>query len=258
MEQLLAVDPAARQLVEELPALGKTLHSLPREKIGEDLGPRVLQLAQRRMLTEPPQANPENTRKSSPLRRRPLGEAAALPNTIRGMFSRQALVWSGLAVAIAVMMMIWNRPAETRRIALAPSPAAPESPAAEPAERTQHLTIQALPKPGVAAETLRKLKSPQAPQARRRRRRLGRLALRRLNRPPPPILPRQWTKTQRAVASASRLLPAFAATRDSFRLAGWRRSLPPQKRPRRCRSRSRQSKRDSAPNRAHRKQPPAE
>ena len=37
-------------------------------------------------------------------------------NTVRGMLSRQALVWSGLAVAIAVMMMIWNRPPETHAL----------------------------------------------------------------------------------------------------------------------------------------------
>ena len=50
VEQVLATSPAARQLLEELRALGGTLQSLPQEKLDEDLSERVLQLAERRML----------------------------------------------------------------------------------------------------------------------------------------------------------------------------------------------------------------
>ena len=137
VDQLLAADPTARQWVEEFRALGKTLQSLPREKLGEDFAPRVLELAQRRILAqtprEPPQAQPAEP------------PQPAWRNTVRGMFSRRALLWSGLAVAIAVMMMIWNPPPENRRIAVAPPrarPKSPESSAAKPAERSGPLTIQ--------------------------------------------------------------------------------------------------------------------
>ena len=57
VEQLLAASPAARQLLDELRTLSTTLQSLPQQKLGEDLGPRVLRLAERRMLTEPPSAD---------------------------------------------------------------------------------------------------------------------------------------------------------------------------------------------------------
>ena len=42
VEQLLATSPEARQLFEELRALGSTLQGLPQEKLDEDLSARVL------------------------------------------------------------------------------------------------------------------------------------------------------------------------------------------------------------------------
>ena len=51
IEELLATSPATRRLLEQLRALSNTLHALPRESLGEDLSPRVLRLAERRMLT---------------------------------------------------------------------------------------------------------------------------------------------------------------------------------------------------------------
>jgi hypothetical protein len=94
-EQLLASNPAARQWVEDMRALSHTLHALPRQTLGEDLGPRVLRLAEQRMLAGAP---PAQGAAEPP---RPLWR-----ETLRGMLSRRALVWSGLAVAIAVMMML--------------------------------------------------------------------------------------------------------------------------------------------------------
>ncbi len=151
VEQLLAADPAARQLLEEFRALGKTLQSLPREKLGEDLDSRVLQLAQRRMAAETPQQpqemrSPEKQCAEPP---QPLRRNSGWRGTVRGMFSRQAIVWSGLAVAVAVMMTVWNHPRETRRIAMTPPPAAPVSAAVKPAEPAQSLTIQAVPEPAM-------------------------------------------------------------------------------------------------------------
>ena len=52
MERLLAANPAARQLLDELRALSATLQALPQEKLGEDLSRQVLRVAERRMLTE--------------------------------------------------------------------------------------------------------------------------------------------------------------------------------------------------------------
>src|SRR6516162_1162616 len=50
-EQILAGSAEARQLLEELRAMSGTLQSLPQLKLDEDLGPRVLQVAERRMLS---------------------------------------------------------------------------------------------------------------------------------------------------------------------------------------------------------------
>ena len=50
VERLLAADPAVRQLLDEMRALGATLQACRRD-VGEDLGPQVLRIAQRRMLT---------------------------------------------------------------------------------------------------------------------------------------------------------------------------------------------------------------
>jgi hypothetical protein len=49
-EQRLAEDPQARQTVLELRALSQQLRSMPREVVGEDLGPTILQRAERTML----------------------------------------------------------------------------------------------------------------------------------------------------------------------------------------------------------------
>src|SRR6516165_2877555 len=57
-EQILASSAEARQLLEELRALGGTLQSLPQEKLDENLGARVLEIAERRMLS------PEEPKKS--------------------------------------------------------------------------------------------------------------------------------------------------------------------------------------------------
>ena len=50
VEQILAASPEARQLLEELRAVGSTLQGLPQEKLDEDLSARVLEVAERRML----------------------------------------------------------------------------------------------------------------------------------------------------------------------------------------------------------------
>ena len=66
VERLLAADPAARQLLDELRALSAALHALPQQKLGEDLSRQVLRVAERRM---PPRAS-RASRSLRPRRRR--------------------------------------------------------------------------------------------------------------------------------------------------------------------------------------------
>ena len=63
VEQILATSPEARQLLEELRALGGRLQSLPQQRLGEDLSARVLEVAERRMLL--PDRPPERLRRQA-------------------------------------------------------------------------------------------------------------------------------------------------------------------------------------------------
>jgi len=109
VERLLAASPAARQLIDELRALSSSLQALPSHRIGEDISAQVLRRAERRMLSEPARAarSPE----------------AVLPRVPRGKLWRtllrrvarpRTLAWSGVAVAVAVLLMVLN-PETTRR-----------------------------------------------------------------------------------------------------------------------------------------------
>jgi len=111
VERLLAENPKAKQLLDELRALSATLQSLPQEKIGENLAPYVLRQAERELLTG-----------SRP--------AAAAPSRLREMIShmlsRRALAWAGAAVAIAVIFTIsehhQRRQQRDRAIAIGQAP----------------------------------------------------------------------------------------------------------------------------------------
>jgi hypothetical protein len=94
VERLLAANPAARQLLDELRALSTALQSLPQQKLGEDLSAQVLRVAERRMLTagEPDDA----LAKSEPFSRM----------IFRRFLNRRALVWTGIAAAVAIMIAI--------------------------------------------------------------------------------------------------------------------------------------------------------
>jgi hypothetical protein len=130
MERLLATDPAARRLLDELKALSQTLQSLPQEKLGEDLSQRVLQAAERRMLTE---GGPGDD------------ELAPMPldrSIFRSIISRRTLVWLSLTAAIAIVITINDRwqggPVQVARNEL-PAAAEPKPGESEPP------TIQAMP-----------------------------------------------------------------------------------------------------------------
>jgi hypothetical protein len=106
VECLLATNPTARQLFDELHALSTTLQALPQQKLGEDLSQKVLRIAERRMLTEGEPDRPE----VSPDAPVPLTRAI-----FQRFLTRRAVVWAGMAVAIAVMISIHDRQQQAHR-----------------------------------------------------------------------------------------------------------------------------------------------
>ena len=99
IERLLATNPAARQLLDELRALSATLQALPQQKVGEDLSQRVLRVAERRML-----AGEESRQTEPPPLPVPLGRS------IFRRFTRpRTLVWLGLTAAVALVIVINER-----------------------------------------------------------------------------------------------------------------------------------------------------
>jgi len=118
MDRLLAANPAARQLLDELRTLSTTLQSLPQQKVGEDLGPRVVRIAERRMLTEEPPGDVERA------------QFAAVPlarSIFRRILQPRAVVWLSITAVVAAMIMLneRQRPAPAgkadREVALAPA-----------------------------------------------------------------------------------------------------------------------------------------
>jgi len=113
VEKMLAVSPEARQLFEELRALGTTLQNLPQQKLDEDFSLRVLETAERRMLTasdskgdarEQDRAKPAAGRAAETLK--PWWRGISW----HGMLSRRALVWSGIVVVAALMLHFMSQP----------------------------------------------------------------------------------------------------------------------------------------------------
>ena len=118
VEQLLAASPEARQLLEELRALGSTLQALPQAKLDEDLSARVLKVAERRMLLPdraadkiPDEAGdkPSAGRAAEALKGSDADSTGWLgvpwrEISLRGMFSKRALIWSCVVVVTAVII----------------------------------------------------------------------------------------------------------------------------------------------------------
>ncbi len=101
VEQLLADNSEARDLLAELKALRADIKSLPRHRLEADFSERVL-----RQIAE--KADAPSAGKANPLRSAP----ASLPpqesdrSSERGI--RRALLWSSLAVAAAVLIMVFS------------------------------------------------------------------------------------------------------------------------------------------------------
>jgi anti-sigma factor RsiW len=93
VEARLAADPAARQLLEQLRSVSQAVQELPRESLGEDLRAAILQRAQ---------ANKVETDAVLPWPR---------PQLSAGR-TRRAWMWTGLAVAAALLIMVFQPNAE--------------------------------------------------------------------------------------------------------------------------------------------------
>lgn len=146
IEQLLAVSPAARQLMDELRALSVTLQSLPSHKIGEDISGDVLRAVQYRLINDPDESPEPSV--TIPMWKRALRRAAKPRN----------LVWPLAAAAAAILMMLNAQGPDARRdpgMALhVPKAAAPEkAPAADEKlnREDENLEIRALPEDRAAS-----------------------------------------------------------------------------------------------------------
>ncbi|NLF08073.1 MAG: hypothetical protein GX594_08845 [Pirellulaceae bacterium] len=95
VERLLAADPAARHILEDLRALSAALRALPREELGEDLSAEVLRAAGRRVLLEGP-PNADDSATAVPLGRAFLGRE----------LNARIIAYAGITIALAVVIMI--------------------------------------------------------------------------------------------------------------------------------------------------------
>lgn len=100
VESRLAIDPAARQLLEELRAVSQAINQLPPAALEEDLREPVLRRAEREMLasdSHAPHAPSAAGRFAELVRRVPIGR------------SRRAWFWAGAAIAAGLLIMIVER-----------------------------------------------------------------------------------------------------------------------------------------------------
>ncbi len=124
VERLLVSEPSARPFLDELRALSTTLQSLRTEKVGVDLSDAVLRTAERRMLADSPRAA---SRGIGPL-------FAAWSEVARRIAANpRVIVWSGLAVVVALMLAL-TAPDGGRHNEIAGDPTAAEPDPRPPAE----------------------------------------------------------------------------------------------------------------------------
>jgi len=128
VEQLLAQNAAARQLLDELRALSATLQSLPARKLEEGLSGDVLRIAERRMLAE----SPEPGQAAEPSPGETTAETPLWRMIVRRALQPRNLLWPAIAVAAAILIMVMNpdrrqgeKDLAERRVAMAPKEAPP-------------------------------------------------------------------------------------------------------------------------------------
>lgn len=108
VEQLLATNADARQLVDELRALSTTLQSLPAQKVGESLSDRVMRIAERRTLAGSVVKTDEDTSADKEAHR-PVRARTDWPRAFRRLAQPRTILWPAAAVAVAVVIMLSNR-----------------------------------------------------------------------------------------------------------------------------------------------------
>ena len=100
VEQWLAEDAEAQQTLEQLRAVSASLQGLPAAKLGEDLAERVLRAAEHQILAEPTTLAEEKSADTS--------VESLKPRTLLQRFlSPRAIAWSGIAVAVAILLTIF-------------------------------------------------------------------------------------------------------------------------------------------------------
>ena len=135
VEQLLASDPAARQLFSDLRALSSTLQSLPQHRLKESLSDAVLHQAEHEMLAGP-----------LPKDDRPVPQAMAWWSIVRRFTRPRTLVWLGLTAAVAILLSVTDpgrRPQMVRQ-ELAQAPVKTEA-SPEPRTRSEAPSMRAIP-----------------------------------------------------------------------------------------------------------------
>lgn len=101
VERLLAADPEARQLVDELRALSSSVKALPPHAIGRDISEEVISRAQRQMPTPPA---PARAREHEPPEDE--NQVPAWRAIVRRVARPRNFVWSAVAVAVVVLLMV--------------------------------------------------------------------------------------------------------------------------------------------------------
>lgn len=120
VEQLLAEQPEARQLLDELRALSGGFEALPKHRLEVDFASRVLRAAEREMLAgdppgEMPAASPRSAASSSSevadssTRDHALRPAAREAHPFDWKRWRRPLAWAGAAMAAGLLLMVMER-----------------------------------------------------------------------------------------------------------------------------------------------------
>ncbi len=129
VEQLLEGDPAVRALLDELRALGESIRNLPAAHLAEDLSDRVLQLAERQILLQRPEAGLPHALPT------PSGVARSVA---RRFLQPRAIAWTAIILLVAAGLY-WFGPRERakplRQVAGGPPIALERTPAETPALR---------------------------------------------------------------------------------------------------------------------------
>jgi len=152
VERLLAANPEARKLLDELRTLSSVLQALPQAKLAEDLTPAVLREAEKRMLGV--------SSAKGKARSAPLWPARLMEIIWQHLPGSRAIAWATTAVAIGLLIMLSEKQqamqhlgkGDRKVVALAPPPAEPalqqekaEGGKVVPAKPYAPPTIQAAP-----------------------------------------------------------------------------------------------------------------